>query len=222
MRARAILLAALAGLFASGTRAQEPRAAVVRQPRPAIVSAKIPVVRGEGAAAPREVLVEAGGTPPRALTVEEKNALLSGITYVVLNLGPWRVSPDAPQVEGRADLAYMGSYIVDLTTYDAPAAYFLSRSTWTSSSPGPLPTPKLRFQPPAPGDYFVDCRVRNDGETYEVQVYPGGTKQTFAGTEHLALLYQAVDTSPVQFSITADHPEDKAWKFYGCEITPLK
>jgi hypothetical protein len=36
------------------------------------------------------------------------------------------------------------------------------------------------------------------------------------------VLYQAIDTYTGQFSITADHPEDKAWQFYGCEITPLK
>jgi hypothetical protein len=90
------------------------------------------------------------------------------------------------------------------------------------SSPGLLPSLRLRFQPPAPGNYLVDCRVRNTGETYEVQVYPGGTKQTFAGTEHLVVLHQALNTSVVQFWITADHPEDKAWKFYGCEVTPLQ
>ncbi|MGH7589787.1 MAG: hypothetical protein ACRELU_14490 [Gemmatimonadota bacterium] len=221
-RKSAVTLVAMAGLFPCGALAQEPRAAVVRQPQRAVAAPKIPVIRGEGAAAPQEDLVDAGGVPPRELTVQEKNAFLSGIMYVVLDVGPWRVSPDAPILEGRADLAYLGSFIVDLTTYDAPAAYFLSKSTWTSSSPGLMPTLKLRFQPPGPGNYLVDCRVRNNGESYEVQVHPGGWNQTFAGTEHLVVLYQAVDTSPARFSITANHPEHKAWKFYSCEITPLK
>ncbi|MGH7563334.1 MAG: hypothetical protein ACREK5_02795 [Gemmatimonadota bacterium] len=215
------MVVAVAGLFAGAALAQEPGAAAVKQPS-RVLAPKIPVIRGEGAPAPRETLEDRGGSPPSELTVQEKNALLSGITVVLLDIGPWRVTPDAPLIEGRADLAYMGPYIVDLTTYDAPAAYFLSRSTWSTSSAGPLPSLRLRFQPPAPRSYLVDCRVRNDGEAYEVEVYPGGTKQTFVGTEHLVILYQAVSTSTVQFRITANHPEDKAWKFYGCEITPLQ
>lgn len=216
----AILLAA-GGLLAGDAFAQEPRPTVSRQPS-RILAPKIPVIRGEGTPAPRETFEGGRGIPPRELTIHEKNALLSGIAVVLVDQGPWRVSPEAPLVEGRADLAYMGPYMVDLTSYDAPAAYFLSKSTWTSSSPGPLPRLKLRFRPPAKGSYLIDCRVRNDGENYEVEVYPGGSKQNFAGVEHLVVLYQAVDTSPVELLVTADHPEDKAWKFYGCEITPLK
>lgn len=220
MRRIALALAVWAALFPGDGLAQEPRDEVVGQPG-RILAPQIPVIRGEGAPAPRETFEDRYDVPPRELTVQEKNALLSGMV-VLLDLGPWRVSPDAPLISGRADLAYMGPYIVDLTTYDAPAAYFLSKSTWTSGSPGPMPSLKLRFRPPTAGSYLVDCRVRNDGETYEVEVYPGGWKQSFAGTEHLVVLYQAPNTSVAQFRITADHPQDKAWKFYGCEITPLK
>lgn len=155
---------------------------------------------------------DVGGEPPSSLGKRQLTAIADTVGMKLTAVGPWTLTPAKPLIVGRADLAFHSSHLVDLTTYDAPAAYFLA--------PGTL---ELRFHPPTVGArYLVDCAVRNDGTIFNVEVYPGGTEQSFANTSHLVVIYEAASTARATIRIQGDKADDTAWKFYWCEMRPLE
>lgn len=182
---------------------------------------RIAVVRGHGRATPSTPSrFDGGDGAPAPLSVQQKIELVLGFQLVAVDQGPWEVRPDQPLLAGRADLVYHTAALVDLTQYDAPAAYFFSAD---DSPAGALASSlRVRFRPPRAGSYLVDCRVRDQGDTFTTTVFPGASKQTFAGTAHLVLLYEAVTTAQAEFHVSATHPQQKPWKFYGCEFTLMK
>jgi hypothetical protein len=179
------------------------------------------VVRGVGTAVP-----EARTLPidpaPLELTAGQKAALVAGLGAINSSLGPWRVTPGQPLISGKAWLVY--SDVQSMAAYSDPQNTQGNVSSYAYFSPlGEYEGVRLIFLPPAIGRYLVDCRVKKipSSVSYRVTVYPGEAQQTFANTDHLMLVYEAIDLSYAYFAITGTG-QGYTWGFYGCEITPLQ
>lgn len=168
--------------------------------------------------------------PPGELSVAQKAALLAelrpstpagsddGILELDTTSGPWKVHPVRPIAPDRAHLRFANVRFLDARP-DLPPVAYLSP---TDPDDPPTSAVTLVFSPVAAGAaYLVDCAVGSSGGLHRVRVGPGGSEQTFSGTEHLVLVYTAPSTSPAEFTITG-HGQTGPWRFYGCEITPLR
>ncbi|MGH7563335.1 MAG: hypothetical protein ACREK5_02800 [Gemmatimonadota bacterium] len=179
------------------------------------------VVRGEGTAAPIEHME--ADLPPSELTRAQKSTLVASFGKIMLNLGPWRVTPGDPRVPDRVWLNFRE--VSDLATNTDPANTLGNASSYAIFNP-PFDNHgvTLAFVPPALSRYLVDCRVKKllASHWYRVRVYPSGAEQTFASTNHLLLVYDAVQMGYVSFSVQAEGPTQPTWQFYSCEVTPLQ
>lgn len=219
----AVLVASIALVIPGAARAQEP----VLRPNAAAIhpgalrpTPDIWVVSG-GTAQPEVQRIEVA--PPSELTLAQKSALVEGLGKIIPNLGPWQVSPGDPKVPDRLWLNFRE--VSDLATNSDPANTVGNASSYAIFNP-PFENHgvTLAFRPPAPGRYLVDCRVSKllSQHHYRVRAYPSGAEQTFAGTNHLLLIYDAVQTGYVSFSVKGEGATQPAWYFYSCEVTPLQ
>ncbi len=231
--ARPIVLAAL-GLFLLPTFAvaQERvlRAPAQRPEGPAARAGDgIPVIRGEGTRAPRPTDLRPAGPPPRSLDPSAKAALLKGlkletgkendgIVALDTSRGPWRVSPLLSYFPERVWLGFSNVRLFQIEPDSPPTAWLYS----TDPVETPTSLARLLLAPlPHVKHYLLDCAVQPEDGFYRVRVYPGETEHTFTGTGHILLVYEAVDTSLAQIEITG-HGRVGPWRFYGCEVSPLK
>ena len=219
--ALALTAGSIALLIPTTARAQDP----VLRPEAAQIGAdalrttpEIWIVRGEGTP-PQPERIEAVLTPE--LTMGQKAALVAGLGSINASVGPWRVTPGEPRVPDRAWLNFRE--VSSLATNADPANTLGNVSSYAIFNP-PFDNHGvvLVFEPPSLGRYLVDCRVKKllASQQYRVTVNPGGAQQTFANTDHLLFIYDAVQAGHAWFTVQAvDQP---AWQFYSCEITALK
>jgi len=169
---------------------------------------------------------------PRPLTPGEKLSLANaGIAKFVANM-PWTLTPAKPILPNRGSLSFINPMIVtpgiNLVTpgINQPVAVFKSQSEFLSDlfSPinGIVPEDKslsVTIKGPVAGKhYLIDCTVVG-GETYYVRVLPGGAMQTFSGTNHIVVFYEATSNTDVEIAIIAKTSD--YWVFYSAEITPF-
>jgi hypothetical protein len=218
----AILLTQVPGGTCFLARAQErggqhPRPSPIQRP-----GNNVMIVRGAGGKGP----VANGGIEvpekPRPLTPSEKISFSSAVIAKLVANRPWTLTPASPIFPNRGWLYFLNPLIVsaDFT----PAAAFNSQSDFIAEISNPLSERKDRAlsviikSPIAGKHYLIDCTV-NGGETYYVRVLPGGAKQTFNGTNHIVVLYEAASNTDVDIAITAK--TSFRWFFYSAEITPF-
>jgi hypothetical protein len=220
-----MLAASIALAIPGAARAQErvlrnPNAAIINA-GPLLATSEIWIVRGEGSSTSEAERIEV--VSPPELTLAQKSALVEGLGKIMVNLGPWSVTPGEPKVPDRLWLSFRE--VSSLATNENPANTQANVSSYAIFNP-PFENHGvwLSFMPPAPGRFLVDCRVKEllSHDQYRVTAYPSGAEQTFSSTNHLLLIYDAVGTGYSSFRIKADGPDEPAWQFYSCEVTPLQ
>lgn len=67
--------------------------------------------------------------------------------------------------------------------------------------------------------YLVDFTV--SGDKFFVLADPGNTKETFSGTHHVLVLYEAASAGGATIVLTGTGGGSPVWTFHSCEVTPL-
>jgi hypothetical protein len=156
---------------------------------------------------------------PAPLTATEKSTLTGlTITNLIAN-APFTLTPAAPVVPYRGSLLLDNPMIVN--PHNPPVAIFKSQDSFFDVASLAYSNRALTViidHLTAGKHYLIDCAVKG-GETYYVRVFPGDLKQTFGGTNHVVILYEAGADAFGEFTITAK--TSAHWYFYSAEITPL-
>jgi len=180
------------------------------------------IVRGTGGKGPGQNSGIKVPEKPRPLTPGEKLSLANNVIAKLVANMPWTLTPAKPIFPNRGWLRFTNPTMV--TSDFTPAAAFKSQSDFIDDSSNPLSEPKdkallVAIRSPVAGkQYMIDCTV-DGGETYYVRVSPGGAKQTFSGTNHIVVFYEATSNTGVDIAITAK--TSHYWVFYSAEITPF-
>ena len=160
---------------------------------------------------------------PRPLTPGEKLSLANSVMANSVANMPWTLTPANPVFPNRGWLRFTNPTMVS-SGLNQPVAIFKSQSDFLNDLFTPYAEPvdkslSVEIKSPVPGKhYMIDCTV-DGGETYYVRVLPGGAKQTFSGTNHVVVLYEATNNTDLRIAIIAK--TSTYWVFYSTEITPF-
>ena len=67
--------------------------------------------------------------------------------------------------------------------------------------------------------YLIDFTVT--GDKFFVSDLPGNMEETFRGTNHVLIVYEATSTGEVEFNLTGKGSIRHGWTFHSCELTRL-
>src|SRR5438132_1381949 len=67
--------------------------------------------------------------------------------------------------------------------------------------------------------YLIDFTVT--GDKFFVSDLPGNMEETFRGTNHVLIVYEATSTGEVEFNLTGTGRSGHVWTFHSCELTRL-
>lgn len=175
---------------------------------------------GSTAAAPN---LEPNLPQPLKLTAAFKQALLLQAGQpAAQTAAPVLISPAKARIPGFARLHLCNPKTVSGGSSTCPEGFasFHSQSGFPSITLNDRSASIAITAPSAGKRYLIDFRVTG-GTTYALRCGTG-LKQTFSGTEHLVVLFEAVSTYPCLLTISGVTAlSNQVWYFRGCEITPL-
>jgi hypothetical protein len=190
---------------------QKQTAAEQRTDLPKIVS-----VRGQGGKTldVRSRVKQTAEPPP--LSAEVKNSLIksAGVKETKPH-NSFKLTPAKPS-QSQGSLAFEDIAYLD------PEQNFLSVTNQDSVFDGARSnrTVLLFLNTAAGKKYMIDFTVT--GDKFFILADPGNTRETFSGTHHVLILYDAADGDGATVALTGTgggaHP---TWTFHSCEITPL-
>jgi hypothetical protein len=190
---------------------QQPTETEQRTALPKMVS-----VRGQGGKTVDVRSRERQTAEPPPLSAAVKNSLIksAGVQGAATH-NSFKLTPAKPsQTQGSLafeDIAYLD-----------PEQNFLSVSNQDSVFDGARSnrTVLLFINTAAGKKYLVDFTVT--GDKFFVLADPGNTKETFSGTHHVLILYDAANADGATIALTGTGGAGKSvWTFHSCEVTPL-
>jgi hypothetical protein len=153
---------------------------------------------------------------PPPLSAEVKNLLIksAGVKETTQH-NSFKVTPAKPSQP-------QGSLAFEDIAYLEPERNYLSISNQDSFFDGARSNRAvILFIDTAPGKkYLIDFAVT--GDKFFVLADPGNTKETFSGTHHVLVLYNAADAGGATIVLTGTGGGgNPTWTFHSCEVTPL-
>lgn len=189
---------------------QQPADAEQRTDLPKIVS-----VQGQGGKTldVRSRVKQTAEPPP--LSAEVKNSLIksAGVKGTAPH-NSFKLTPAKPS-QSQGSLAFEDIAYLD------PEQNFLSVTNQNSVFDGARSnrTVLLFINTAAGKKYMIDFTVT--GDKFFVLADPGNTKETFSGTHHVLILYEASSADGATIALTGTGGGNPVWTFHSCEVTPL-
>lgn len=153
--------------------------------------------------------------PPARLTLSKKLSLVNNRHKLYL---PILLTPGRMKVRDALLCFYYMDFVVGGDYYsnvDCPP--FAAESYTQGGFIG------LRFKPKETGLYMVDFMVESPIERFHIDVHQGMSAMIPQSNDgHVTFILQAEKDKTVRLQFSLEQGEKRKWKFFGCEITPMR